>query len=123
MPGFTRVNGTAQPGSVYGLSPRYLKIATGNVAIATGYTAVNSNFARAVSAVSSEASVVTLGTPSGNIFVVQVDASYGAAVGDSTGTSNLALSIKTAIAANIAIDTVTITESTGFSGAAFATFA
>ena len=125
MPGFTRVNGTAQPGSVYGLSPRYLKIATGNVVIATGNTAVNSNFARAVSAISSEASIITLGTPSANIFVVQVDASYGAAVGDSTGTSNLALSIKTAIAAGnaAAIDTVTITESTGFVGGAFAAFA
>ena len=119
MPGFTRVNGTAKPGSVYGLSPRYLSIDTGNVAVATGYTATNSNFEKAVFAVSSEASVVTLGTPSGNIFVVQVDASYGAVKGDSGGTSSMALSVKTALNANV----VTITESTGFSGGAFAAFA
>jgi len=119
MPGFTRVNGSAQPGSVYGLSPRYLKIDTGNVAVATGYTATNSNFEKAVFAVASEASIVTLGTPSANIFVVQIDNSYGAAVGTSGGTSAMALSIKTGLNANV----VTITESTGFVGGAINTFA
>ena len=119
MPGFSRVNGTAQVGSWYGLTPRYLKIDCGNITVATGYTLTGSNFEKAVFAVSSEASIVTLGTPSANIFVVQVDNSYGAAVGDSTGTSNLALSIKTTLGANA----VVITESTGFSGAGFAAFA
>jgi len=119
MPGFSRVNGSAQPGSVYGLSPRYLKIETGNVAVATGYTATNSNFEKAVFAISSEASIVTLGTPSANIFIVQVDTSYGAVKGTSGGTSTMALSIMTALDA----DVVTITESTGFVGGAINTFA
>ena len=123
MPGFTRVNGTAQPGSVYGLNPRYLKIATGNVTIATDYDVTRSNFERAVFAISSEASIVTLGTPSANVFVVVVDDSYGAAVGNSGGSSNLALSIKTAIATTTDIDVVTITESTGFVGGAIDAFA
>jgi len=118
MPGFLRVNGSAQPGSVYGLSPRYLKINTGSVTVASGYTATNSFFEKAVFAISSEASIVTLGTPSANIFIVQVDNSYGAVKGTSGGTSNLALSIMTAIDA----DVVTITESTGFVGGAI-TFA
>lgn len=119
MAGFTRVNGSAQPGAWYGLNPRYLSIETGNVTIDTNYDVTLSNFEKAVFAVSSEASIVVLGTPSANIFVVVVDDSYGAAKGTSGGSSNLALSIKTAINANV----VTITESTGFVGGAINTFA
>jgi hypothetical protein len=119
MPGFTRTNGNAQVGSWYGLSPRYLKVDCGNVTIATNYGNTLSNFEKAVFAISSKASIVTLGTPSGNAFVIQVDDSYQEATGNSGVTGSMAAAIQSAINANV----VTITESTGFSGGGFANFA
>ena len=119
MAGFSRTNGNAQVGSWYGLTPRYLKVDTGNVTIATSYGNTNSNFEKAVFAISSQASIVTLGTPSANLFVVQVDNTYGAATGDSSTANSVAAAIKSAINANV----VTIKESTGFSGGGFANFA
>lgn len=124
MPSITRVNGFAQPGSQYGLTPRYLKVDTGNISFETGnanasdyYLKPESPFDKAVFAVGTEASIITLGTPSGNAFVVQVDNTYGGSTGNNT-VSTMAASIQDALGANL----VTITESTGFVGAAFNTF-
>ena len=119
MPGFSRVNGNAQVGNWYGYTPRYLKIDTGNITIATNYGNTGSNFEKAVFAISNQASIVALGTPSANLFVVQVDNTYGGATGDSSVANSMAAAIKSAINAT----TVTITESTGFSGGGFASFA
>jgi hypothetical protein len=130
MAGFTRTNGNAQPGSWYGLTPRYLKIDTGNVIYsldpsnAQYYGNTLSNFEKAVFAISSQASIVTLGKPTegGNCFIVRVDNTFGVSTTDASNvsiTGSLASSIKSALTANA----VVITESTGYSGSGFAAFA
>lgn len=112
MPQVTRVNGSAQPGSWYGLTPSYFKVDTGDVTIATNYGDTNSNFEKAVFAINSLASIVTLGTPSGNAFVVVVDSSF-----DGSGTSNAKVALSNAIANALpSANAITVTSSTGFSG-------
>lgn len=112
MPEITRVNGSAQPGSWYGLTPTYFKVDTGNITIATGYTSTNSNFEKAVFAINSLASIVTLGTPSGNAFVVVVDNSY-----DGSGTANATTALANVIANALpTANAITVTSSTGFTG-------
>jgi hypothetical protein len=119
MPEVTRVNGSAQPGSWYGLAPRYFKVDTGNVTVATNYTNTGSNFEKAVFAVSSLASIVTLGTPSGNAFVVAVDNTFGG-----SGTANATSALESVIADALpTANAIVVTESTGFVGGAFDTFA
>ena len=119
MPGFTRVNGSAQPGSWYGLNPRYFKVDTGNITIDTNYTSTLSNFENVAFAISSVASIVTLGTPSGNAFVVQVDDTFGG-----RGTDSAKVTLAAAVTAAIpTANVVTVTESTGFVGSTFNTFA
>jgi hypothetical protein len=112
MPEITRTNGSAQPGSWYGLTPSYYKVDTGNVTIATNYTDTNSNFEKAVFAINSLASIVTLGTPSGNAFVVVVDNSF-----DGSGTENAVTAISSVVANALpTANAIAVTESAGFSG-------
>lgn len=78
---FTRVNGTAQPGALYGLQPRFFNVALSGVH--TGYTAVESTYEKAVRGISAVASIVILGTPASGNFVVAVDNSFGGRGNDS----------------------------------------
>jgi hypothetical protein len=113
MPEITRVNGSAQPGSWYGLTPTYFKVDTGNVTVATNYTDTNSNFEKAVFAINGLASIVTLGVPSGNAFVVVVDSSF-----DGSGSANATTALENVVANAIpSANAITVTSSTGFSGA------
>jgi hypothetical protein len=112
MPEVTRTNGSAQPGSWYGLTPTYFKVDTGNVTIATNYTDTGSNFEKAVFAINSLASIVTLGTPSGNAFVVVVDNSFGG-----SGSDNAVTALSNVVANALpTANAITVTSSTGFSG-------
>ena len=120
MPAVTKAHGLTFPTTNYGLTPRYFKIDTGNVNVSTNYnTDIYSSFALAVSAINSVASIITLGTPSGNAFVVQVDDTFG-------GRENVAAAATLVDVINDALPTanvITVTESTGFVGADFNAFA
>lgn len=131
MPNVTRTNGNTVATSVYGLTPRYLKIEIGNVnfgniadtANVSYYGKPYSNYEKTLFALATEASIITAGKPTaaGNVIVVQVDNTYGAVTGlanSTVTTSNVAAAIRSALTA----DQVTITESAGFSADGFAAF-
>lgn len=127
MPEITRVNGGAQPGSWYGLTPKYLKIDTGNVTYETSdsadanyYLKPLSTFDKAVFAINTEASIVSLNKPAdgGNVFLVQVDNTCSVVTGnDTVATNTMANNIKSALNANL----VTITVYGGFEGTSLTT--
>lgn len=99
----TRVNGTAIPGSFYGLQPRIFTVAVAGVH--TGYTAVDSLFEKCVRGVNAVASIVTLGTPNSGAFTVIVDNSFGG-----RGALTAEATLKAAIEAANGSVTATVTE-------------
>lgn len=129
MPGFNRTNGNTVATSVYGLAPRYFKIETGNVSLGNTSTAnttayyglPGSNFEKAVFAVGSVASIITLGAPAnnGNIFVVQVDNTF-----DGRGADDAKTTLQNVVSNALpTANAITVTESAGFVAGAFDTFA
>jgi len=71
MAGITRLNGTAIPESFYGFQPRWFEVA--GTGFDTSYNTVGSNFELAVRAIESIATIVQLGTPGTQGFLVAVD--------------------------------------------------
>ena len=107
--GITRVNGSAQAGTLHGgYQLEFFKIEHNTVNFGVGYTTatntsvVDSNYEKAIRAIETVATVVVVGAPTAAGFVVGIDDGSYFGRGDATGyVNNSVATLKSAIEAAV----------------------
>lgn len=92
----TRVNGYAQPGSFYGLTPRIFSVAVANVHV--GNTTVDGTYDLCVRGINSVASIITVTPPASSAFLVQVDRTFGGSANDLANAVNASANVTSTVA-------------------------